>query len=119
MGNEKVYTNSRRFEEIASWEEKEKHLRKFTWKMYNSGYKESQARYIVKESIKKYDNMVKEDKDGTRPIHRDASWKRREREEIKERGKEEWYKNKNKEGGKENDAPLFVPWTEGSELLKN
>ena len=57
----------------SSWEEKEKHLRKFTWKMYNSGYKENQARYIVKESIKKYDNMVKEDKDGTRPIHRDAS----------------------------------------------
>ena len=97
------------------YEEKKEHLRKFSWKMMNSGYAKNQVNYIVNESIKKYEKMVTEEEEGIRPLHRDANWKRKEREKEKIKKTEGWYKDEEKGY----DAPLFVPWTDNSIFKKN
>ena len=89
------------------WVELNEHLQKYCWKLFNSGYTRGQAKYIIHQTLNKYEKMVKEHQEGITPLHRDEMWKKREREDEKERNRNEWYK----EDGKY-DAPLFVPWTE-------
>ena len=94
------------------WPELKHHLQKYCWKMSNSGYPINQIKFIINQTLSKYNKMIINHENGIAPLHRDREWKKKERDEAKEKNKEEWCQ------GKEHkyDAPLFVPWTPNSEF---
>ena len=61
--------------------------------------------------------MLEEDKNGTKPLFRDRSWKKEEREISKRNKKLNWYKSEGKSGIKYKSI-LFVPPTPGGILAK-
>ena len=75
---------------------------------YNQGYR----KYILGHAIRIYNQMLRDDKTGSRPIFRPRNWQTEERRIDKKKKKHSWAEK----GGY--IAPIFVPPTPGGELLK-
>ena len=94
-----------------------KHLNNLMVKVKNSGYSAKFRKEIVDSSLKAFDKMIEEDKNGTKPLFGNRAWKREEREEIKKKKKLNWYKDEKKTKIKYQSL-LFVPPTPGGILIK-
>ena len=81
-------------------------------RMRTAEYSEKYRRDVLKHALSIYDQKWKAHNEGTRPIYRNKNYKKVERKKEKEKKKHEWAKR----GG--HIAPIFVPATPGSELLK-
>ena len=85
-------------------------------KMKNSGYGERYRVQILNSAFKAYETMVEEDKNGTKPLYRERSWRKEERTNKKRSKKLNWFKNSNQ--GIQYSSILFVPPTPGGLLAK-
>ena len=94
-----------------SCEKKRKHLDNFMQLLKNSGYSEAFRLEILKSGLHGFNNILKADRDGTRPMYRPKSWKESARWLEKKRKKSNWLGNFWK-------SCIFVPPTPGSELKK-
>ena len=94
-----------------------KHLNDFMVKLKNSGYNEKYRMEILDSATKAFDKRLEEDKCGTKPLFRDRSWKKEEREISKRNKKLNWYKSEGKTEIKYKSI-LFVPPTPGGKLVK-
>ena len=77
-----------------------------------AGYGARYRKNILKQALSIYDKKRKEHEEGRRPIFRPKGYKKEERKKQKAKKKKNWAK---KGGGM---APIFVPATPRSELLK-
>ena len=81
-------------------------------RLQEAGYSERYRENILKQSLSIYDKKWSDNDNGTRPIFRHKNYKKEERKKEKEMKKKNWSK---KGGG---IAPIFVPATPRSELIK-
>ena len=82
-------------------------------RMMHHGYPERYRSDTLKRALNIYDKMVKDDKDGIRPLYRPKAWNVIARTKEKENKKYNW----STRGG--HTAPIFVPPTPNSELAKS
>ena len=94
------------------WEEKAKQLEETSLMMQFSGYNATFRKAVIQSGLKAYRKMEERDRRGITPLHRPREWKKTEREKIKRKKKENWYKT----GGYE--SPIFIPATPNSELKR-
>lgn len=85
-------------------------LNEFSLRLKLSGYKEKARQTIIKSGMEAYENQVKRDEDGIRPMYRPKGYKEEERRKKKARNKTSWYKP--------HDSVLFIPPTPKGELLE-
>ena len=90
------------------------HLNRFMIKLKNSGYDKKFRIEIVDSATKAFENMIKEDRNGIKPLYRDRNWKSEERQAEKQTKKRNWFRNENSMY----KTVLFVPPTPGSQLAK-
>ena len=83
-------------------------------KLKNSGYDKKFRIEIVDSATKAFENMIKEDRNGIKPLYRDRNWKSEERQAEKQTKKRNWFRNENSMY----KTVLFVPPTPGSQLAK-
>ena len=81
-------------------------------RMKTAGYKERYRKTVLDHALRIYDGKWKAHDEGTRPIYRAKDYQKGERKEAKEKKRHQWAKK----GG--HIAPIFVPATPGSQLLK-
>ena len=81
-------------------------------RMEVAGYGERYRKTVLERALKIYDEKWKAHAEGSRPIYRAKDYQREERRAAKEKKKHQWAKK----GG--HIAPIFVPPTPGSQLLK-
>ena len=81
-------------------------------RMKIAGYSETYRKTVLEHAIRILDDKWKANDDGTRPIYRPKDYKREERKANKIRKRNNW----SKKGG--HIAPIFIPATPGSVLLK-
>ena len=93
------------------------HLNNFMVKLKNSGYSEKYRREILDSATKAFEKMLEEHENGVKPMFRNRSWKKDEREEKKRNNKVNWYKN-GKNQKIDYKSVLFVPPTPGGALAK-
>ena len=62
-------------------------------KLKNSGYGEKYRKEILDSALKGFEKMLEEDRNGTKPLFRNRSWKKEERENRKKERKVNWYKD--------------------------
>ena len=79
--------------------------------MARSGYKEGERNMIMREGIRRYDNLVEQEEKGIRPLYRYQGWEEAERCVKKKVKQKNWY-------GEEVDSILFVQPTKGEVLKK-
>ena len=94
-----------------------KHLNNFMLKLKNSGYSVKYRTEILDSAWKAFEQMLKEDKEGTKPLFRNKEWNKEERSKIKKEQKVNWYKGCGKKEI-EYKTVLFVPVTKGGKLVK-
>ena len=82
-------------------------------RMKSAGYGEKYRKDVLEHALRIYDSKWEDDKNGIRPIFRPKEWKKEERKECKEKKRHEW----STKGGY--IAPIFIPSTPGSELLRS
>ena len=63
-----------------------KHLTEFMLKMKNSGYSQEYRKQILVSALKAFDEMVKADQTGVKPLYRDKKWQQEERKQEHEKG---------------------------------
>ena len=99
-----------------------KHLNEFMIKLRNSGYTAKYRKQILDSAFKAFEEMVKADQSGEKPLYRDKNWKKDIRKEQKEYNHLNWYKNCRSKLRGVNDIEyktvLFVPVTKGGLLAK-
>jgi hypothetical protein len=99
-----------------------KHLNKFMLKLKNSGHSIQYRKQILDSSMKAFEKILKEDKNGTKPLFRSRQWNEKERSEMKNKKKVNWFNNYKKEMTKKSDitykSVLFVPPTPRGELAR-
>ena len=81
-------------------------------RMRSAGYKERYRKTVLEHALSIYDNKVKDQEEGKRPMYRAKDYHKEQRKEAKERKKHQWAKK----GG--HIAPIFIPATPGGQLLK-
>ena len=81
-------------------------------RLHVAGYGERYRENVLKQALSIYDKKWKDHHEGTRPVFRPKGYKKEERKREKEKKKKEWSR---KGGG---IAPIFIPATPRSELLK-
>ena len=95
------------------------HLNEFMLKLKNSGYSKKYRKEILISAEKAFEEMVKNDKEGVKPLFRSRDWNSKERKQQKENKKLQWYKkgveNRNQVEFK---SVLFVPVTKGGGLAR-
>ena len=119
---------------------RDRHLSKLMFKLKVSGYNEIQRRDILISGLRGYERLVREEKEGRRPINRPEWMGQRGRRLKKLIGKKTWFnkkrrKNLNQTGrykkkltGKEKkekevmerevEAVMFIPFTKDSKLQR-
>ena len=85
-------------------------LSQYMLRMMLHGYPEKYRVDTLTRALRIYDNMVKEDDNGTRPLYRPKEWNVINRRKDKQKKKHDW----STKGGY--IAPIFVPPTPNSEL---
>ena len=93
-----------------------KNLNNFMVKMKNSGYGAKYRKEILDSSYKAFNEMIKADQLGEKPLYRSKYYKKDIREDEKIKKRKNWYKNGQKET--EYITVLFVPITKGGLLAK-
>ena len=81
-------------------------------RMRKAEYSETYRREVLIHAINIYDKKWKDHNEGTRPIHRPKDYQKDKRRREKEEKKHEWAKKD------VHIAPISVPTTPGSELMK-
>ena len=81
-------------------------------RMMQANYPQNYRRDTLKRAMRIYDQKVKDDMEGVRPIYRPKGWNCIQRRQEKDKKKNDW----STEGG--HVAPIFVPPTPGGELAK-
>ena len=66
-----------------SWEERREFLHEYVVILYHAGYSEGFRQDIIKQSIARYDGMLRADRDGQYPLYRQWDWKEQERGDNK------------------------------------
>jgi len=94
------------------WDTKAKHLEDLAQRMQFSGHDKKFRKEVIKSGLKAYRKMEDEHKAGRTPLHRPRGWYRQEREKMKRRKKENWYRK----GGYE--TPIFIAATPNGKLKK-
>ena len=94
-----------------------KHLNNYMLKLKNSGYSVKYRTEILDSALKAFEQMLKEDKEGTKPLFRNKEWNKEERSKAKNNQKLNWYKGCGK-NEIEYKTVLFVPVTKGGKLVK-
>ena len=74
-----------------SWQERKEFIQEYVIRMYHAGYSESFRQDIVRQSIARYEGMLKADRDGHHPLYRDRDWQEQERREQKEKKNKNWF----------------------------
>ena len=69
----------------------EEHLDYFRYKLLLSGYNMREREFIIREGQARYLNLRKQSAAGRRPLYREASWKREDRDVGKKMKKINWY----------------------------
>ena len=87
-------------------------ITEYLGRMKKAGYGEKYRKTVLQHALQIYDEKWKMHKEGKRPIYRPKNYKKEERKLAKQRKKTQWAKK----GG--HIAPLFVPATPGSQLMK-
>ena len=67
-------------------------LSDFCLRMKMSGYPEKYRQNIILSALTAWDRMVEMDKSGEKPLHRERSWRKKERSLEKEMKKAGWFK---------------------------
>ena len=93
------------------------HLNEFMLKLRRSGYSAKYRLEVLNSAQQAFDKMVKDDKDGIKPLYRSRDWNVEVRKEEKRNRRLNWYKNPKGEDNKFKTV-LFVPITKGSVLAK-
>ena len=88
-------------------------LDKYMKKLQTSGYTQKVRLEILKSILKGWENIVKNDQSGKRPLHRSRDFNQEARLKEKSDKKLNWYKGKD---GKTFESVLMVPATPGGEL---
>ena len=86
-------------------------------KLKNSGYSVKYRTEILDSAWKAFEQMLKEDKEGTKPLFRNKEWNKEDRAKSKKAQKLNWYKGSSK-SEIEYKTVLFVPVTKGGKLMK-
>ena len=81
-------------------------------RMMQANYPQNYRRDTLKRAMRIYDQKVKDDIEGVRPIYRPKDWNYIQRRQEKDRKKKDW----STKGG--HVAPIFVPPTPDGELAK-
>ena len=81
-------------------------------RMMSAGYHEGYRKSVLGHALRIYERMRQEDQDGVRPLYRPPDWQAEERRIDKRRKRYSW----STKGGF--IAPIFVPATPNSELVK-
>ena len=81
-------------------------------RMRRAEYGERYRRDVLTHALNIYDDKWKANEEGTRPIHRPKNYQKEKRRKGKKEKKHEWAKK----GG--HIAPIFIPATPGSQLMK-
>ena len=97
-------------------ETKVRHLNNFMLKLKKSGYSTKYRTEILDSALSAFEKMLKDDKDGTKPLFRDRNWNREEINKKKSNRNLNWYKSEKNEI--EYKSVLFVPVTKGGILAK-
>ena len=105
----RIYRNTHRDVEAAIINED---ISNYMKKLQNSGYPKEYRKEILVSGKKAWDEMVKAEMDGTKPVYRARKWREEERREKKKRAVDTWFTK----GGFE--SMIFVPATPGMELKK-
>ena len=95
---------------LLPWEYVCGHLNNFTLKMQYSGYNQTIRHDVTKSAFHAFQTMMENEEKGIRPINRPKTWKKKERMELKEKKKTDWYKQG------EFDSVLFVLATPNGKL---
>ena len=74
-----------------SWGERKGFLQEYVIRMFHAGYSESFRQDIVKQSIARYEGMLKADSDGHHPLYRPRDWQEQERRDKKNKKKKNWF----------------------------
>ena len=98
-------------------ETRNKHLDNYMLKLKNSGYSIKFRTDILDSALNAFEKIMKDDKEGIKPLFRDREWNKEERAKDKKNKKLNWYN-----GGSKNEIEyktvLFVPVTKGGKLVK-
>jgi hypothetical protein len=96
-----------------------KHLNKFMLKLKNSGHSPQYRKQILDSALKAFETMVREDKNGSKPLFRSRQWNKKERLEMKSKKKTNWFNNTKKKSSEiVYKSVLFVPPTPRGELAR-
>jgi hypothetical protein len=99
------------------WEAFVEVMNDFAVKMWRSGYPESWRADAVKAALKKYEDLLREEKEGLRPLFRPRSFMEEERAMAKLVKAKEWHKAGREEGILAG-APLIVCPRAGGEVAR-
>ena len=99
------------------WESFVKVMDEFAVKMWRSGYPASWRADTVKTSLQKYEDMLREEREGGKPLFRPKSFMEEERAMAKLKKAKQWHKAGG-EGGLLAGAPLIVCPGAGSMIAK-
>ena len=80
-----------------------------------SGYAERYRQTIIASALVAWDKMQEENRSGVRPLYKDNTWKREERQRQKVKKRAGWYKQL---GGKRSYFPLFCPISPGGRMAE-
>ena len=80
-------------------------------RMMLAGYDQIYRKRTLEQALRIYERIVKEEKEGVRPMHRPKDWKKEERRRAKSKKEKNWA---TKDGCV---APIIIPSTPNSELL--
>jgi hypothetical protein len=94
------------------WERISEMFSDFSLRMKESGYPEKYRENVILSASEK---MVEQDRAGTKPLHRENSWKKEERKLEKERKKINWFRSNR---GQKYHFPIFCPITPGGRLAE-
>ena len=87
-------------------------ISEYMQRMRDAGYRESYRKGVLQQALAIFNEKMKEERNGVRPMYRPKTWQKEERKKKKRKKKHEWATK----GGF--IAPIFVPSTPGGELAK-
>ena len=94
-----------------------KHLNNFMLTMKNSGYHEKFRKEILDSTLKAFEKMVSDDKNGVKPLYRSKMWNYEARQKAKLDKKYNWWNST--KSNIQYKAVMFVTPTPGGVLVKD
>jgi hypothetical protein len=94
------------------WEEKREFLQDYVVRLYHAGYTEQFRCDVVRQSLARYEGMIRADRDGQHPLYRERDWQESDRRQQRQKKKTSWLSK----GGY--DTVIMVNPTPGGELAR-